>query len=206
MARRPVIRESQGRPLTAPPQPSGMVIEEWPLEKVIPYERNARRNDKAVDAVAESIRRYGWQQVIVVDKAGVIIAGHTRLKAAIKLGLRTVPVKVADLPPDKVRQYRLADNKTHDLAEWDDEILAAEIADMSTGDLTGVGFDEVELATLRGEAAEQKKSKAGGGGGDAAADSGLRYELVITAADEAAQKVLYERFTAEDLKCRIMTY
>lgn len=187
--------------------PSEMMIEWWPVERVIPYERNARRNDGAVDAVAESIRRYGWQQAIVVDKAGVIIAGHTRLKAALKLGLATVPVKVADLPAALARQYRLADNKTHELAEWDDQVLALEIADMmdhgtTAADLTAVGFDDIELAELRGDV--EKKGKGGGDG--EVIDGQTQYCVVIESSSESQQEALYNRFKAEGLKCRILTY
>ena len=93
-------------------------------------------NDQAVDAVATSIREFGFRQPIVVDADGVIVCGHTRWKAARKLGLEKVPVHVAtDLSPEKIRAYRLADNATNDLAEWDYELLPIEL-----GDLQGHGL------------------------------------------------------------------
>ena len=112
------------------------------INDIKPYERNPRKNDDAVTAVANSIKQFGWQQAIVVDTEGVIIAGHTRYKAAKKLGLKTVPVKVADnLTDEQVKAYRLADNKTGELAEWDLDLLSAELDDIPDIDMTDFGFD-----------------------------------------------------------------
>src|ERR1051325_7504733 len=122
-----------------------------PLTEIVPYEGNPRDNDAAVDAVAESIRRFGFRQPIVVDGEGVIVVGHTRLKAAQKLGLDRVPVHVArELTPEQIRAYRVADNKTNELAEWDLGLLAIEVGDLrGTGiDWSQLGFDEDELANL----------------------------------------------------------
>ena len=95
-----------------------MKIEQWKLSDIKPYPGNPRQNDAAVDAVAESIREFGFRQPIVVDAEGVIICGHTRYKAALKLGLEKVPVHVAtDLTPAQIKAYRIADNKTADLAD-----------------------------------------------------------------------------------------
>ena len=93
-------------------------IEYISIDKVKPYEKNARFNDKAVDAVAKSIQEYGFKNPIIVDENYIIIAGHTRLKAAQKIKLATVPVIVAsDLTPQQVKAFRLADNKTGELAK-----------------------------------------------------------------------------------------
>lgn len=111
------------------------------LTEVKPYEKNPRRNDDAVDAVAASIKEFGFQQPIVVDKDGVIIAGHTRYKAAKKLGLQTVPVVVADkLTDEQVRAYRLADNKTGELAGWDFSLLEVELSELLNIDMSEFGF------------------------------------------------------------------
>ena len=105
-----------------------MNIEQRSLDAVTPYAGNPRRIPAAaVDAVAESIRRYGFRQPLVVDAEGVVIVGHTRLQAAKQLGLQTVPVHVADLTPEQAAAYRLGDNRTSELAEWDDQALAAEL-------------------------------------------------------------------------------
>jgi ParB-like chromosome segregation protein Spo0J len=106
-------------------------IEMRPPSDLIPYPGNPRRNDQAVAAVAESIKRYGFQQPIVVDADMVVIAGHTRLKAAQKLKLKEVPVVIAaDLTPEQVREYRLADNRVAEFAEWDQTALNIELADL----------------------------------------------------------------------------
>jgi hypothetical protein len=128
-----------------------MKIEMWPIERVKPYENNPRVNDGAVDAVATSIREFGFRQPIVVDTEGVIICGHTRYKAARKLGLEKVPVHVAkDLTPEQIKAYRIADNKSAELADWNYDLLPIELAELQEMDfdLDLLGFDEKELANL----------------------------------------------------------
>lgn len=108
-----------------------MTIVEKRLDEIRPYENNPRRNDEAVQYVAESIRQFGWKQPIVIDKDGVIIVGHTRYKAAQQLSLDRVPCLVAeDLSPEQVKAYRLADNKTGEIAEWDFGTLEEELAEL----------------------------------------------------------------------------
>ena len=128
-----------------------MNVELRPLAEIRPYEKNPRINDAAVDAVAESIRRFGFRQPIVVDGDGVIVCGHTRWKAAQKLGLKQVPVHVArDLTPEQIRAYRIADNKTAELAEWNLDLLPIELAELQGAgvDWSLLGFDTDELAKL----------------------------------------------------------
>jgi len=130
-----------------------MNIETRPLADIKPYDQNPRDNDAAVDAVAESIRRFGFRQPIVIDGEGVIVCGHTRWKAAQKLGLTEVPVHVArDLTPEQIRAYRIADNKTNELAAWDIELLPIEMAELQGAgiDWSLLGFDQDELAKLLG--------------------------------------------------------
>ena len=116
------------------------------IDEIRPYENNPRVNDGAVGAVAESIREFGFQQPIVVDRDGVIIAGHTRYKAAQRLGLTEVPVVVADnLTDEQVRAYRLADNKTGELAEWDFSALEEELAGIGELDMSLFGFEPKEM-------------------------------------------------------------
>ena len=113
------------------------------IADVVPYENNPRHNENAVEAVANSIMEFGWKQPIVVDKDNVVIVGHTRLKAAQKLGLVEVPVLIADdLTPEKVKAYRLADNKTNELAFWDEELLDIELGDITDIDMTDFGFSD----------------------------------------------------------------
>lgn len=128
-----------------------MKIELRNIDAVHPYDRNPRINDNAVDAVAASLKEFGFRQPIVVDKDGIIVCGHTRYKAALQLGLKKIPVHVAtDLTPEQIRAYRIADNKTSDLAEWDYDILPIELSElMDAGfDMNLLAFDEKELVQL----------------------------------------------------------
>src|SRR5215471_3193250 len=112
-----------------------MHIEMRALSSIRPYENNPRLNDAAVDAVAASIRAYGFRQPVVVDEQSVIIVGHTRYKAALKLGLAEVPVHVAvGLSPEQAKAYRIADNQTATLASWDDDKLVQELAQLKEMD------------------------------------------------------------------------
>lgn len=137
---------------------NNFTIEIRSIDSIRPYDKNPRINDGAVDAVAASLKEFGWRQPIVVDADGVIVCGHTRYKAAQKLGLLKVPVHVAtDLTPDQVKAYRIADNKTADLAEWDYEILPIELSElMEAGfDMNLLAFDEKELTKLLDTEVEQ---------------------------------------------------
>lgn len=126
-----------------------MEVREWPLNKIRPYENNPRNNDAAVEAVADSLQEFGWQQPIVVDRDGIIIAGHTRWKAAKKIGLETAPVVLADeLTDEQVRAYRLADNKTAELAGWDFGKLDAELLKIDEIDMGRFGFDMAAFESL----------------------------------------------------------
>ena len=128
-----------------------MEIQERPIGSIRPYENNPRVNDAGVDAVAASIKEYGWQQPIVVDEQDVIIVGHTRYKAAVKLGLATVPVHVArGLTPAQARAYRIADNQTANLSQWDDDRLPLELMALQdvNFDLSLTGFSADELQAL----------------------------------------------------------
>ena len=105
-----------------------MQIEELYTKELIPYSNNPRNNESAVDAVAASIKEFGFKVPIIIDKDNVIVAGHTRLKAAKKLGIETVPCLIADdLTEDQIKAFRLADNKVSEFAEWDFEALKAEL-------------------------------------------------------------------------------
>lgn len=117
------------------------------IEELTPYAKNPRKNDQAVNAVAASIKEFGFKVPIVIDSDGVIVAGHTRLKAALLLGLETVPCVVADdLTEDQIKAFRLADNKTAELAEWDYALLDEEIAELTDIDMSQFGFDTQIMA------------------------------------------------------------
>lgn len=120
-----------------------MNILQLPLSEVHPYKNNPRKNDKAVDAVAESIKQYGFLVPLVISKECEIITGHTRYRAAKKLGLASVPCILADeLTPEQVKAFRLVDNKVGELAEWDVELLPLELADIAA-DLSVFGFETI---------------------------------------------------------------
>lgn len=122
-----------------------MKIEEMRTADLVPYENNPRNNDDSVDAVAASIREFGFKVPIIVDKNNVIVAGHTRLKAAEKIGMETVPViRADDLTDEQVRAFRLADNKTAELAGWDFARLEEELAALDEIDMSEFGFSKFE--------------------------------------------------------------
>src|SRR5262249_57243725 len=118
------------------------------IASIKPYESNPRENDSAVNAVAGSIQTFGFRQPIVVDKDGIIVVGHTRYKAALKLGLTEVPVHVAhDLTPAQARAYRIADNQIATLSTWDQDLLTQEIIQLQEWnvDLDVLGFSAEDL-------------------------------------------------------------
>jgi len=118
-------------------------IKNIPLGDIVPYGRNPRKNDGAVDAIAESIKQYGFLVPLVISSKNEIVTGHTRFKAAGKLGLKTVPCIIADdLSEEQIKAFRLVDNKVGEIAEWDMDLLPLEIADISA-DLSAFGFDSI---------------------------------------------------------------
>jgi len=124
-------------------------VQQKPIEEIIPYARNPRKNEGAIAKVAASIKEFGWQQPIVVDSEMVVVAGHTRLQAANKLNLKNVPIVVADnLTPTQVKAYRLADNRVSEESDWDDELLSLELHELLEKnfqiDLLGFNEDEIE--------------------------------------------------------------
>lgn len=138
---------------------SKLKIEYMNIDKLIPYVNNPRINDNAVDKVASSIKNFGFKNPIIIDKDNEIIAGHTRLKAARKLGLEEVPViKVDDLTEAQIKAFRIADNKTSEFAEWDMELLEIELEgldDIFTGfDLDAIDED-IEGLDLDDDPADQ---------------------------------------------------
>lgn len=111
------------------------------LDELIPYANNPRKNDEAVHYVAESIRVFGFKVPLVVDKDNVIVAGHTRYRAARSIGMTAVPCIVADdLNEEQIQAFRLADNKVAEIAEWDDDLLDIELADIVNIDMEAFGF------------------------------------------------------------------
>lgn len=127
-----------------------MQIQMMKIDEIKPYQFNPRINDGSVDGVAESIKQFGWNQPIVVDKNMVVVVGHTRLKAARKLGLKEVPVFVNEkLTESQAKAYRIADNKTPELSIWDEPLLAKELKEILDADPEiYLGFSPIELETI----------------------------------------------------------
>lgn len=148
------------------------VAAEWvQIADLVPWDQNPRINEHAVAKVAASIKEFGWADVIVARSANnMVISGHTRLKAAQKLGLTKVPVRFLDVDDRQARQLALASNKLGELASWDDDKLASVLADLSREaeyldipmDFDGLGFSKLEIDSLL--------RHPGAWGGDEAAD------------------------------------
>lgn len=145
-------------------------VETWPVERLIPYARNPRKNDEQVERMASAIREFGFRIPVVAKSDGSVIDGHLRLKAAIMLGMSEVPVALADeLTEAQVKAFRLLANKSANWAVWDDELLKLEFQDLKGMgfNLELTGFDAEELKTYRFEDDED---------GDAGGTEGLTEE------------------------------
>lgn len=172
-----------------------MTIKEIKISELKEYENNPRINDNAVDKVAASIREFGFKVPIVIDKNNVIIAGHTRLKASKQLGLEKVPCIVADdLTEEQVKAFRVADNKTAELAEWDIDKLESELSELQDFDMEQFGFDLSEFETAEETEREDISDKLK-----------EQFEIIVKCQDEREMEMLFERFTEEGLQCRIST-
>ena len=129
---------------------------QWPIDRLIDYARNPRKNDHAVDRVAAAIKEFGFRVPIVAKSDGLVVDGHLRLKAARKLGLAEVPVVLADdLTDAQVKAFRISVNRMAELAEWDSDLLAIELGELGELgfdlELTGFGEKEIEAMTLADE-------------------------------------------------------
>lgn len=182
------------QPLPAPPQPPRLEIQHLPTDSLVPYQNNPRRNDPAVDRLVPLLREFGLRAPLLVrqvDGRAEVVDGHLRLKAATKIGIAEVPVvDVSDLSEAQVKALRLAMNKSAEFAEWDDELLAAElraIEELGLGlDLTGFGDDE--LARLLGREEDKPQSDPGPG-----TNYVEQYGVIVLCSTEAMQEDVYNR-------------
>ena len=134
-------------------------VDSWPIERLVPYARNPRKNDAAVERMCASIREFGFKIPCLVRGDGEVVDGHLRLKAALKLGLTEVPVILCDeWTPAQVKAFRLLVNRSVNWADWDDELLTLELEDLKTleFDLSLTGFDTRELDHLLQPLEEEK--------------------------------------------------
>lgn len=170
------------------------------IERVKPYPGNPRKNSATVAKVAKSIQEFGFQQPIVVDSENVVVVGHTRLQAALSLGLKKVPITImSDHTPEQIRAYRIMDNRSHEDSEWDQEALAREISALLDAgydqDLTG--FEDRELNQLMADVNKQPPTKT-------AINYSPGFAIIIDLKDERQQLTLLERLSAEGYKCRAL--
>ena len=122
-----------------------MNIQNIDLTQLKPYENNPRNNEQAVDKVAESIKQFGFKIPLVIDKDNIIVCGHTRYKAALKLGLKEVPCIIADdLTEQQIKAFRLADNKVAEFSEWDFDLLSEELNALNDFDMFDFGFEIID--------------------------------------------------------------
>ena len=177
---------------------------EWvAIDAVHPWKGNPRRNAKAIGEVARSIKRFGFGAPILARKNGEIIAGHTRHAAARKLGLDRVPVRYLDLDPAEAHVLALADNRLGEIADWDEDLLAAVVADLKRQDVnltSGTGFDDAAIAKLMaGIEADESL-----GAPDESGALGDKYQVIIECTDERQQAMLIERLQGEGFEVRAL--
>ena len=182
-----------------------MEIKDLPLSDILPYARNPRKNKHATEKVAASIKEFGFRQPIVVDSEMVIVAGHTRFYAAKKLKLKTVPVHIAaDLSPAKAKAYRIADNRTHEEAEWDEELLGLELGElqeMEFSDLALTGFDAAEIEQYL----HLEPSGEDGANEDEPTNNYKeQYGVIVVCENEDQQEEIYAKLTEQGYNCKVV--
>ena len=173
-----------------------MVIETLPISTLSEDPANARKHPtRNLEQIKASLRRFGQQKPIVIDATNTVRAGNGTLAAAKALGWTTIQVVRSELPKTELTAYAIADNRSAELAEWDNDVLAATLADPEIGD---VGFLEDEIAKLTGTVGDE----------EAAANNQLppeKWLIVVTCESEAQQAELLERFAKDGLECRALT-
>jgi ParB-like chromosome segregation protein Spo0J len=171
-----------------------MQVETVDISSISPDPANARKhNERNLEAIKSSLRRFGQQKPIVVDSQNVVRAGNGTLAAAKELEWKTIAIVRSELPLVELTAFSIADNRTAELAEWDAEVLGMLAA---AGELDDLGFDADELKKLTGE------SNADSGKELALTET---FEVVVQCGDEAQQKEIYQRLTGEGLSCRLFT-
>lgn len=164
------------------------------IEELKPYENNPRYNDDAVEYVAKSIKEFGFKVPIIIDKNNEIVAGHTRYKASLELGLKEVPtIMVDDLNEEQIKAFRLADNKVSEKASWNMDLLNEELESILDIDMKQFDFD------ISSESGDFERK-------DLSEDVFEKYEvIIISCKDEMSMRETYEWLTEEGYECRIST-
>lgn len=179
------------------------------LDEIFPYENNPRNNEAAVESVANSIEEFGFKVPIVVDKDGVIVAGHTRYKAAKYLGMTEVPCIVADdLNEQQINAFRLADNKVGEIATWDFSKLEFELEALSDFDMQDFGFysedDKESHETESGEEKPADSQDDDEGNWDSNFNYKEQYGVIVMCKDEAEQEQVYNQLTEQGFECKVV--
>ena len=173
-----------------------MNIVELKIGDLQPYENNPRKNDKAVDKVAESIKQFGFKVPIVIDSNNVIIAGHTRYKAAKKLKLKEVPCIVAtDLTEEQIKAFRLADNKVSEFSEWDFDALEKELDALGDFNMDDFGFD----LSLDDDEEDEEIEPA-----EANFNYQEQYGVIVMCKNEQEQQQAYETLLEMGYECKVV--
>lgn len=170
-----------------------MEIKNIKIEKIKQYEKNPRKNEKAVKYVAESIRKFGFKVPIIVDKNNTIVAGHTRYKAALKLGLKILPCIIADdLNEEQIKAFRLVDNKVSEKSEWDIDLLTEELNEIFNIDMSFFDFNvETDIDNCERKDNSDKIFE--------------EYAVVIDCENEKELENVYNKLQEEGYNCRILT-
>tara|TARA_Y100000004_G_C8767657_1_gene349294 strand:- start:102 stop:635 length:534 start_codon:yes stop_codon:yes gene_type:complete len=177
-----------------------MQIYQKKLEEIKPYTKNPRKKYD-IKKVADSITEFGFQQPIVVDTSGTIIVGHGRYEASKHLNLKTIPVVIADLPPEKAKAYRIADNKTNEYSDWDNSLLNQEFTDLLdiNYDLLKTGFDEEELKKFFDDSDLTSIDTS-------EKDLPEKYELMIELENIEDQESLYNELKERGYTCKVLSF
>ena len=181
----------------------------WPLNRLVPYERNARTHSaEQVAQIAASIQEFGFTNPLLVDGADGILAGHGRLAAAKDMGLAEVPVIVLDhLSAAQRRAYVLADNQLALNAGWDTELLQSEVMALNLADfdLSLLGFDDDRIAELLDPEGIDREEGPPTGADDPGKEYQQKYAVAVECTDEAEQETVYEKLNGEGYACRLLT-
>ena len=166
------------------------------IDEIKPYAKNPRKNDDAVPYVKNSIEQFGFKVPIVIDTNSVIVAGHTRWKAAQELGMQKVPCIIADdLSAEQIKAFRLADNKVAEAAEWDFSLLGEEMGEIFDIDMEMFGFAADDITQDEPEPEREDLSE----------NVEHTYEVIVECSDEEQQEAIFTRLQSEGMKCRVLT-
>lgn len=175
-----------------------MELIDIPVDEIIPYENNPRKNDDAVDAVAESIRQCEYISPIIVDENYVVLAGHTRLKALKKLGYESAPCVVKNgLAEEQKRKYRLLDNKTGELSTWEFDLLRTE--------LEGLDFSDFDFDWGLPDDSPGKGESEDGFSAESDFNYHEQYGVIVMCRDELEQEEVYNRLVSDGYECKVAT-